>query len=155
MSIESMKQALEVLEQINQLSIGENAISLPGEIDGAMDALRAAVEQAEKQEPHRLTEWGFCKVCKHDKIPGEGCARKDCPEASAAPMQEPYGYFKYDIRLDAWAQSKTNQGVPFYTAPRQWVGLTDEEYQIIHSKNYNYEELALAVEAKLKEKNGI
>lgn len=37
--------------------------------------------------------------------------------------------------------------------PRQWVGLTDEEYQIIHSKNYNYEELALAVEAKLKEKN--
>lgn len=35
----------------------------------------------------------------------------------------------------------------------EWVGLTDEEYQIIHSKNYNYEELALAVEAKLKEKN--
>jgi hypothetical protein len=51
MSIEAMKQALEVLEQINQLSIGENAISLPGEIDAAMDALRAAIEQAGKQEP--------------------------------------------------------------------------------------------------------
>jgi len=47
MSIEAMKQALEVLEQINQLSIGENAISLPGEIDAAMDALRAAIEQAD------------------------------------------------------------------------------------------------------------
>jgi hypothetical protein len=40
-----MKQALEVLEQINQLSIGENAIALPGEIDAAMDNLRAAIEQ--------------------------------------------------------------------------------------------------------------
>jgi len=30
MSIEVMKQALEALEQINQLSIGENAIALPG-----------------------------------------------------------------------------------------------------------------------------
>jgi hypothetical protein len=51
MSIEVMRQALEVLEQINQLSIGENAIALPGEIDAAMDNLRAAIEQAEKQEP--------------------------------------------------------------------------------------------------------
>jgi hypothetical protein len=48
MSIEVMRQALEVLEQINQLSVGENAIALPGEIDGAMDNLRAAIEQAEK-----------------------------------------------------------------------------------------------------------
>jgi len=45
MSIEVMKQALEALEQINQLSVGENAIALPGEIDGAMDNLRAAIEQ--------------------------------------------------------------------------------------------------------------
>jgi hypothetical protein len=50
MSIEAMKEALEVLEQSNQLSIGENAIALPGEIDAAMDNLRAAIEQAEKQE---------------------------------------------------------------------------------------------------------
>ena len=48
MSIEAMKQALEVLEQINQLSIGENAIALPGEIDAAMDNLRAAIEQPRK-----------------------------------------------------------------------------------------------------------
>jgi len=45
MSIEVMRQALEVLEQINQLSVGENAISLPGEIDAAMDNLRAAIDQ--------------------------------------------------------------------------------------------------------------
>jgi hypothetical protein len=45
MSIAVMKQALEVLEQINQLSVGENAIALPGEIDAAMDNLRYAIEQ--------------------------------------------------------------------------------------------------------------
>ena len=56
MSIEAMKQALEVLEQINQLSIGENAIALPGEIDAAMDNLRAAIEQAEKREWVELTD---------------------------------------------------------------------------------------------------
>ena len=44
-----MKLALEALEEINKLSIGENAICLPAEIDGAMDALRQALET--EQEP--------------------------------------------------------------------------------------------------------
>ncbi len=56
MSIAVMKQALEALEQINQLSIGENALALPGEIDGAMDNLRAAIEQAEKRKWVELTD---------------------------------------------------------------------------------------------------
>jgi len=56
MSIEAMKQALEALEQINQLSVGENAIALPGEIDAAMDNLRAAIEQAEKRKWVELTD---------------------------------------------------------------------------------------------------
>jgi hypothetical protein len=35
-----------------------------------------------------------------------------------APKQEPYGYFRYDIKLDAWVQNKESaQGVAFYTAP--------------------------------------
>jgi nitrogen fixation/metabolism regulation signal transduction histidine kinase len=51
-----IRMALEVLEQINQLSIGENAIALPGEIDAAMDSLRAAIEQAEKRQWVELTD---------------------------------------------------------------------------------------------------
>ena len=47
---EAAQQALEALEEINKLSIGENAICLPAEIDGAMDALRAALAQ-EQAEP--------------------------------------------------------------------------------------------------------
>ena len=44
-------------------------------------------------------------------------------------------------------------GKPLYAHKREWVGLTDEERRVIHNKNYNYEELACAIEAKLKEKN--
>ncbi len=45
-----MQQALEALEEINKLSVGENAICLPAEIDTAMDALRERLAQPE-QEP--------------------------------------------------------------------------------------------------------
>ena len=68
MSREAMKQALEVLEQINQLSIGENAIALPGEIDGAMDALRAALDAYDQ------TALELCEVCGWKAvIPDDGC----------------------------------------------------------------------------------
>ena len=39
------EQALEVLEEINKLSVGEKAVCLPAEIDGAMEALREALAQ--------------------------------------------------------------------------------------------------------------
>ena len=42
---EALKLALEVLEEINKLSIGENAICLPAEIDTAMDAIREALAE--------------------------------------------------------------------------------------------------------------
>ncbi len=48
---EAMKQALEALEEINKLSVGANAVCLPAEIDTAMDSLRQAIAEAEKQEP--------------------------------------------------------------------------------------------------------
>jgi hypothetical protein len=44
MDREAMQMALEALVEINKLSIGENAICLPAEIDGAMDSLRQALE---------------------------------------------------------------------------------------------------------------
>ena len=50
MSIDAMKQALEALEELNKVSIGVDAVCLPGEIDTAMDALRLAIEQAETKK---------------------------------------------------------------------------------------------------------
>ena len=42
-----MQQALEALQEINKLSVGDNAICLPAEIDTAMDALRDRLAQPE------------------------------------------------------------------------------------------------------------
>ena len=50
---EALKLALEVLEEINKLSIGENAICLPAEIDSAVSAIREALTEPE-QKP-----WGW------------------------------------------------------------------------------------------------
>lgn len=50
MSIKAMKQALDALEEINKLSIGENAICLPAEIDAAMEALSQSIQEAETKQ---------------------------------------------------------------------------------------------------------
>lgn len=78
--------------------------------------------------------------------------------------KEPFGYFQYDLRLDAWVKSQRGNGVAFYTLPPQheWVGLTDEEMrqaaQAMDSEPLaeGWKELikfARAIESKLKDKN--
>ena len=58
---QAAQQALEALVEINKLSIGERAICLPGEIDTAMDALRAALAEPE-QEPVALPCCGYANA---------------------------------------------------------------------------------------------
>jgi hypothetical protein len=128
MSIEAMKQALEVLEQINQLSIGENAIALPGEIDGAMDNLRAAIEQAEKPVAWRWKE-----------VKGEFVGDWVLTEIEPPPY--------------------VTESMPLYTAPREWVELTDDEARALVNRatfgeRTNWQALVYMIDAKLKEKNG-
>jgi hypothetical protein len=75
-------------------------------------------------------------------------------ERLAQPEQEPFGYFRYDLRLDAWVQNRAGlTGTPFYTAPprREWVGLTEEDLVECDEAEYK---AARYWEAKLKEKNG-
>jgi hypothetical protein len=132
MSIEAMKQALEVLEQINQLSVGENAIALPGEIDAAMDDLRAAIEQPEQGQwdaiPDAFNEW----------------------------WNADYDDSTNPFRLNSpayWAWSGWS------AANKEWVGLTDEEINEFIGpwgdtpiRGYT-RKLFDQIEAKLKEKN--
>ena len=77
-------------------------------------------------------------------------------------VQEPYGYFRYDMGLDAWVQNKEDtNGVAFYTMPpqKEWVGLTKEEIKALSSWWPSYDQmpalmrLVRDIEAKLKEKN--
>jgi hypothetical protein len=86
--------------------------------------------------------------------------------AALKAVQEPFGYFRYDMRLDAWVQSRnSNQGTAFYTTPpaaqRQWVDLTDEERNdcLVEADpceclaTPEAQELMCVVEAKLRSKN--
>ena len=59
------EQALEALEEINKLSIGENAICLPAEIDCAIEALGQALAQP-KREWVGLTEKEIIEIIEVD-----------------------------------------------------------------------------------------
>jgi hypothetical protein len=49
-------------------------------------------------------------------------------KATLEAKDEPFGYFRYELRLDAWVQSRdSNQGVAFYTTQPQRKPLSDEQ----------------------------
>lgn len=73
---EAAQQALEALEryQVKRQDFDRFA--------DEVTALRAALaQQAEPVPTHRIKSWGFCGVCRHDRIPGEGCARQECSDS--------------------------------------------------------------------------
>jgi len=134
---EALKLALEALEEINKLSIGENAICLPAEIDTAMDAIKEALAQPE-----------HCSDC-GQKL-GDANHIHTC---SPQPEQEPVAWLsksgkglwfhKPDASLDA---------TPLYTAIAQRKPLTDNEIEVLAKKHngifYDCDiEFARAIEA--------
>jgi hypothetical protein len=111
MSIEAMKLALEALEYAEENHGGDDCYA------DSITALRAAIEQAEKQEP--VAWW-------HDMG-------------------------------DVVDLNVSGRGTPLYTAPpqRSWQGLTPEEVKEISLANRPYVvDMVVALEARLKEKNG-
>jgi len=122
MSIEAMKQALAKFEHLWEIGIdAEYKVELLPEIQ----ALRQAIEQAEKQEP---VAWMV-----RDQV--DGC--------------------RYPSALKNPASSINGESKPLYTAPpsKQWIGLTDDEIAL-YDKRLSGSGVARAIEAKLKEKNG-
>ena len=67
-------------------------------------------QQAEPVPTHRINSWGFCGVCRHDRIPGEGCARQECPDSPQQPEPvEPVAWVHTDaqnhrVRFLEWTQ---------------------------------------------------
>jgi hypothetical protein len=115
MSLEAMKMALATLEDI----FGKNKVDVE-----VINALRQAIEQAEKQEP---VAWLIQYKNRHDIKWGS-----------------PPGFRSNDQILGM---------EPLYTAPpkREWVGLTDEDF---YGQSQLQVMAMKYAEAKLKEKNG-
>ena len=79
--------------------------------------------------------------------------RKRVPKPKAQPAQEPVAWEQFYPDIGK-PQIALNAEVVGYVAPqRQWVGLTDEDKQKLAAAQFGWEDLCLAVEAKLKEKN--
>jgi hypothetical protein len=133
MSIEALKHALETLEEVQM------AITTSSWMNRRIEELRAAIEQAERQEP---AAWMV--------VNGEGKIEET---SHYKPSVE--RWLKYD---------ETRRLVPLYTASpqRSWQGLTDEEVRAFEVWLDDEEEkhgwnppqdIIKYIEAKLKEKN--
>lgn len=130
---ELLQQTLDLLNQINQCSLPPIGIPLPAEIDDVMEAIKARLAQPEPK-----------------------------PVAWRYKITPPYWTYSDHEPNQKFAGSALNscQAQPLYTAPprREWVGLTDDEYELMAEKrvtNYFFNTLDYAhdIEAMLKEKN--
>jgi len=131
MSVEAMKQALEALR---------NAEVVYMEQLNAMYALQQAIEFQEmvkkgtKAWADTPDDWvddlrgGEEPVAFRNINTGEFCTG---------------GFLRKD-----WAKWQ-----PLYAAPREWVGLTDEDRSELLTQHHGWNEFGQAIEAKLKERN--
>jgi hypothetical protein len=188
MSIEVMRQALEALESYEQYiqpltnCFGGPEVPREGsasaKVKDAITVLRAAIEQAEK--PQRACS-GCDKTNNSDSMWAVYCV--DCWNKTAAlPDINPEALEEVEVELKqdpvAWRWKALVNGefvsnwvlthsepppyatesMPLYTAPRQWVELTDDEARALVNRatfgdKTNWQALVYIVDARLKEKN--
>jgi hypothetical protein len=102
---------------------------------------------------------------------GDACHYKDCGSTKARPVaqpeQEPVAWLKEDWTGGHLNYESVYEGAfaafPVYKHPpaaqRTWVGLDEDDIRKLYGKDLNYRDgnyvrYAMAVEAKLKAKNG-
>jgi hypothetical protein len=74
-------------------------------------------------------------------------------EALAQPEQEPVAFASHGV-VNWIADKQFQHEALLYSAPqRTWVGLTDEDRFELAKAQHGWEDLCLAVEAKLRDKN--
>ncbi len=168
MTIEAMKHALECIRCSTEYKIGNPAF------EQSEDALRQAIEQAEKQEQtfgETNVELGFysdnASNGQQRKLVGKvemGQLVGNRPHKSASDPDAQgevaviKGFDEYGPML-GWFKHWANfpVGTKLYTTPqpqREWVGLTDKEIRYLQDVyDVADADYARAIEAKLKEKN--
>ncbi len=143
-----MRQALEAL--------ADPWKSGPDGVASAITALRAAIEQYDQTALELCEECGWRAM-----IPGEGCLT--CARQKATPVawrwKEVKGEFVGDwVLTEIEPPPYVTESMPLYTAPREWVELTDDEARALVNRatfgdRTNWQALVYMVDAKLKEKN--
>jgi hypothetical protein len=142
MSIEAMKQALEALEYYRSAEDYQ-----PTPASEAITALRQAIEQAEMIEKSTKA-WADTPDHFRDatkKVVPSKYSNSHQPVA----WREIMGKWKthyYDYNEDG-------RGEPLYAAPREWVGLTDEDRSELLTQHHGWNEFGQVIESKLKERN--
>jgi hypothetical protein len=161
MSIEAMKQALEALrnaevvymEQLNAMYVLQQAIEQAEMVgkgtkawadtpDNWVDDLRGGAEKPWVKtyaggEPNYTTP---------EQIVPSDYSNSHQPVAFRNINTGEFctgGFLRRD-----WAKWQ-----PLYAAPREWVGLTDEDRSELLTQHHGWNEFGQAIEAKLKEKN--
>jgi len=141
MSIEAMKQAL---EPMRDAAFDEEGYTINADLAEAYDTLRQAIEQAEKKE----------KTTVEDN--SQNWVGMDGATAWHLIHRHADGWGDVGKMMDEWREANTTP-----QPQRPWVGLTDEELDDCYDNvEWNtvdwcpdHQQLARAVEAKLKDKN--
>ena len=158
MSLDVMKQALEALEECTAYTSSESwSPSMTRDCEAAITALRAAIEQAQRNEFN--PDWDQVEALRESLR--EHMAEIQRLRAAIEQAQEPFCY--HDGRNIVGKEFADHSDVfPLYTVPRQWQGLTDEEISslwdghivpVFGKNGINPIVFARAIEANLKEKN--
>ena len=159
MTIEAMKLALEALENKFLFIAGDGeAIDLRA---NAITALRAAIEQAEKQEPVKLWLWKNFEDGRPEYWAFDNPYPTNLYDGDPQTLGQPCGYAIFKESRDGSCgrtEEQVLREMKNVTPLRNWIGMTDEEYEAIaeqHVTNCYFDTLTYAktIEAKLKEKN--
>lgn len=155
----ALKLALEALEEINKLSIGENAICLPAEIDGAMDALREALKSGTDWASEAKEQPAQQKLVPYEpsidmQEQGSIASGYDLSQARAKKVYQAM-IDMHDVMMereptDEWFRLQAGYPEQPAQPSKPWVGLTDEETGHWAA---DFLDGAKWAEAKLKEKN--
>jgi hypothetical protein len=112
------------------------------------------------QEPDEFTWRCACDDCqaKYEKWNPPQPAQEPVAWKVSPRYEDSDGFFDYTDSKDT-ADTLQTRGwtiTPLYEQPpqREWVGLTDADRYEFAAAQHSWEDLCLAVEAKLKEKNG-
>jgi hypothetical protein len=126
---EEAQQVLDALQELNKLSVGENAICLPAEIDGAMEVLEARLAQSEPDYRDVVISGDLWRI---EFLPDHAASVvlvKANYEAQSEP--KPVVYLRRKEFAFGYEQvdREDHGAIPVYTVPpqRKWQGLTSEE----------------------------